>query len=1691
MDRFVSASSAQDAIKSLEHIVDAFKISNTEGLDKKEDEISWQPAWIFEHEEIVEHLVWLLQHGTLKANESPCEEGVHLICQLYQQLTKSSDALMKPSPGALLESLLDILDHQEHPVYVRVLALRLLEDLSKEHKSIAVNQWLQAPNGLYRIGDLLAIDVENNPMEEAIRNQALIVAKSLAREAPMAKVFLFAEVDCKLLDLCWKEGGLTKGSPIVIDALELIQEVLKHADTSLQDLVWQRPNIAFRLVQLLDLRGGEEFLHPKQKSTQSVKNSDAEDDLDSILASGNGKSKEEEQVGDAPIPHLLPSEENVVMLVLNILRLLLETDSVREIVWRQQTGLCSIMWELALVSNPSDPPVCALPTPSLQQEALNLVADKINDPVIMDRLSGLDRLLYLVCTGGGISDTFKDKLGISQSALAVLRQNLSRDRIHDILMRTLAPPPTEDEDAPPIGPTVVQKLWNTVEENLSAEVSEERTLSLSGALGGLGLLLCDEQSREIMFKVSPISVDQITECLSNEKESFVKCSLLRFLCEWVYECPFIAHNLLSSTASTNLTEMAAKPSDYQSLAHLLLGLSMEYLTEEEECGGWTRNGILQIIIKIGISKYTSSLEGLKTTLNQKMPWIVSEMEHKNWRKFCRQAVLTIRKRVVKELAAGSGDSDDESDDNGNPSGLDGSNPTSSQGIRPLQRLVSQQATEIEEMTIRMEAAEAKVTSQGKQLSIWKRRMETNPTELDHMLNEFTSTNSDLEDKVRFLGLEIENQKFEKGKEIKSMQDKLSKCEVEADRLRSQEQEVRDDLERTEQEMKALSQAYTSLEEEYGRQQNEDGAGAQSAETSQQLEGEASHEQNGTGSTEVTTLRSENKRLKNDARKADEWMSMAVQKMNETGAVNVELEKQVSLLNSKFEESRAVADNVSHNNRNVEQQRRRLEAELENEKALRLAAEERLPYFENLQIKLEHELQRSEHRVNETQEVLSNYEDMESKMQTEQQRVKELEDRVFEAEEATKVTAAHLKLETEAKTKLERQFNVTNNSNDQSLPSEIVDGNKILEQFRAEHDKVVASKNAEIDALRLSLLKEDEKELVGESSYTDTKDTISSSQMIDELRQSSQQKIYRLESVIRELKDRLGSDLGTYKVEDILARDEEIEELRKANESAQEWMGKAVEHHNRNSKEIQKLSDKNASLLSHLEEERKKQISGNTANSSSMENNEIQKWQEPDMTNREFAALKTELAALKEEQDANQGLLDELGIAMDDVAVMQQQLSEYKVIKSELERKLSGNMLSEENDDLRSSNEDLQKRLKEFEDWAQVAQNKIQGIVSAKDEIESRLKEVTEEVHSLRKENDALKYANAEAEDKKRVMEQLHEDAEKLKSANDYLQNEKNDRECEHQNLQSQHNILLESFNSIEQAFSALTIQRNGPQKDLVDQEQLSASQFAEIDNLKAANTSLLDPLLQSKVRTGDDQVTATVIEENSATTNVASTDALESQAEENENVDKDDEVARIDDIVEELERTKVELAAAREELLSDEDVQREWEGKSYYAISQDNNRKIQDSKIIFYFFHIGVEKTSHLESELANVHQQIQEQENEAENAIAKWQENVIELEEKCAELERNLKTALESKDAVDTMNNASGSDYSQLMEENASLQNKITYLETSLAGNSDNEIDSEIQHDDTVVELQKALKIAQETLAKDEEVVQRWEGKL
>ena len=134
-----------------------------------------------------------------------------------------------------------------------------------------------------------------------------------------------------------------------------------------------------------------------------------------------------------------------------------------------------------------------------------------------------------------------------------------------------------------------------------------------------------------------------------------------------------------------------------------------------------------------------------------------------------------------------------------------------------------------------------------------------------------------------------------------------------------------------------------------------------------------------------------------------------------------------------------------------------------------------------------------------------------------------------------------------------------------------------------------------------------------------------------------------------------------------------------------------------------------------------------------------------------------------------------------------------------------------------------------------------------------------------------------------------------------------------------------------------------------------------------------------------------------------------------------------------------------------------------------------------------------MELELADVQKQMQEQESEAVDAIAKWEQNVVDLEEKCSLLEEKLRVLSEQNERnaeVETRNGKSNSDDFHSKEENGSFQNSIDFPESSETKDSHDKVPSETQSDDKITELREALKIAQDTLAKDEEVVQQWEGK-
>jgi hypothetical protein len=432
------------------------------------------------------------------------------------------------------------------------------------------------------------------------------------------------------------------------------------------------------------------------------------------------------------MPRLTAAEEKIIHAVMDILALVLENDSVKHQVWKKQPALCSLVWEMGLISPP--PPVqpfpCAVPSPALQQRALELTAVFFDDPVSMERHAGLDRLLYLVCTGG-LGKTLDEKMGLSQAALHVIRQTMSPELANQMLMHTLAPPmedlsEEQEEGAVPKLPalTAVQKLINTLSDNLivqepdklEAESGDRRKLFLAGSLSALSVFIADEASREIMLRLttgeSSSLIDSILEALGNnnegESDDFVSLVLLRFMCHWVHRAPGVVGAVLSSPQSAALSILfTVKQKKVATLTSLLMGLAMEYMGDESKCGGWTRDSIMDMISKRGVSRITSGLEKFKSLPPKELPWSSCKLEWSIWSKWYDECVLVVRKRVVQELTSG-----DEELSEGGEENLD-AGKTSNASLVSLQKVVAQQSSEVDELRESLKKAQEVVTTQGK------------------------------------------------------------------------------------------------------------------------------------------------------------------------------------------------------------------------------------------------------------------------------------------------------------------------------------------------------------------------------------------------------------------------------------------------------------------------------------------------------------------------------------------------------------------------------------------------------------------------------------------------------------------------------------------------------------------------------------------------------------------------------------------------------------------------------------------------------------------------------------------------------------------------------------------------------------------------------------------------------------------
>jgi hypothetical protein len=74
--------------------------------------------------------------------------------------------------------------------------------------------------------------------------------------------------------------------------------------------------------------------------------------------------------------------------------------------------------------------------------------------------------------------------------------------------------------------------------------------------------------------------------------------------------------------------------------------------------------------------------------------------------------------------------------------------SSGKHTKPLQRLIAQQTNKMEDLQLALEQAQTKVTLQDHQLVTWKGWMESMPTQLDTMLNEFTAKTATSEETIQ-------------------------------------------------------------------------------------------------------------------------------------------------------------------------------------------------------------------------------------------------------------------------------------------------------------------------------------------------------------------------------------------------------------------------------------------------------------------------------------------------------------------------------------------------------------------------------------------------------------------------------------------------------------------------------------------------------------------------------------------------------------------------------------------------------------------------------------------------------------------------------------------------------------------------------------------------------------------------------
>ena len=1068
---------------------------------------------------------------------------------------------------------------------------------------------------------------------------------------------------------------------------------------------------------------------------------------------------------------------------------------------------------------------------------------------------------------------------ILSAIVTVIREVITEDEASMMVLHALAPPPSEGEAPSPLSPVLgLSHHINSCLTNYGAAIHKKDVSNASlihraiaGSCASLGVVLqCGSITcREMLLNLS-LSVNSkpplpengntqtfwkllITWLVSNNSSSAptdegVRVALLQLLCEWCYNCPSAAQTLIGAPDCITLLDpllRVSEPSPFmsKSLLAILLGELMEYMGDKE-VHGWSRSHIMQMIqSRLGLSKFTEILQSGMQLKNGDVKfkpgiWMYNQRANKDWLSRYSSLVQTIRRRLVQEVT-GTGSPLNKSNS------ADGMEKSNDSIMNPLAQVVEEQAKELEEVRKSLSETRLQLAQTRSECKQWKYRCLASSTDAD-ALAEQIELSLEAQRKATELQQELDRMNLKIDEVIQLKDDQISALEKEGDSYKLELSNVQDDL-------KALSQAYTSLEDEYRL------VSSRNVPTSdrsiQQAKGEDSASIVAstlaeTDSSETHVLKLELQQLKEQVAKADEWMNMAQESMAYMDLENKSLKKQlkdssISLnghprASGSRPESSSTVDDMQLE---ISSLKRRL-AEMPDSKAIN--DQEKF-------VEMETTIRELESANKEAQDWMNNavkqQEDLilQIKKLSYENQMMEIKYHELKTAHGTTETLRLLLAEAQAKAKrLESDLNALK-SNSSTVDQDLIDARaKILEMQKSVEEKSRLS--AQLEKLRVET-KELQQQLERATS------TLSKEQ---------QSKVEELQAIL----DAKNLEMLAMKDELVVISPmkDEISDLRKANESAQEWMANAVEFQQSQSVILEQLTSEKQELLKEFDTFKTEH--GNEVIRLSEEIRSLSK-NNDDLVmcyEEEKIHLSSELAASKNERDEVEAhFLNQLSTLKEKLAKQEESLSQIRMERemTQIELKRVYDDKQELEKHIQLSDErvvELEKKLSDLE-LEKSGEHKISMDLR---EESAKAKSIQDELNRTRKELAELASEKIELQSKLTEFSQWSDAAQKkideLERTKASLQEQvKNSSESETKAterfnlLKAEYNLLDNEMKNLTSDFSELKVNydaalQNIESRELIWQERCNL-QTEEINSGKRA----LEKVLHEKMVLEEDQ----------------------------------------------------------------------------------------------------------------------------------------------------------------------------------------------------------------------------------------------